>query len=86
MYMYYNSRPLEASKKKIKVFAQSKTWKLYTNGKLYHYAEDILEKAPFLENQEPERASTMRKKLQQVLDQYPAEGVMIEKPFTKTKK
>ena len=86
MYMYYNSRPLEASKKKIKVFAQSKTWKLYTNGELYHYAEDILEKAPFLENQEPERASTMRKKLQQVLDQYPAEGVMNEKPFNKTKK
>ena len=87
MYMYYNARPQEnvGKKDRSKVLAQSKEWKLYTNGKLYHYAEDVHEKEAFLEGQEPERASTMRKKLQQVLDQYPAEGVMIEKPSADAK-
>lgn len=78
MYMFYNSRPTE-SKRGPKVFVQSKEWKLYTTGDLFHYSEDVYEKSAFKKGQEPELASTMRHKLQEVLDQYPSEGQMIYK-------
>ncbi len=86
--MYYNSRPTEG-KKAPKVFVQSKDWKLYSSGELYNYANDLYEKKAFKKGQETELASTMRHKLQEVLDQYPLEGEMIYKlpqGFEKTAK
>ncbi|MBF0198941.1 MAG: sulfatase-like hydrolase/transferase [Planctomycetes bacterium] len=77
MYMYYNSRPSEG--KGTKVLAQTKEWKLYSTGELYQYSKDILEKESYSAGSEPERASVMRAKLQELLDAHPKEGLMIAK-------
>ncbi len=66
--MWGNSNP----KIKRGVYAQTKKYKLYKNGKFYNYSNDLLERSPLKFNDLSKKQKDIYKKLLQSLDTIPS--------------
>ena len=56
-------------------YARDKHYKLYSDGRFFDVANDVLENSPL---EEREELQAVRAKLQAVLNRYPTQGAMID--------
>ena len=76
LFMYYHPRPRRPRFRKAR-FAFDKEWKLYSDGRLFHYAADPEETRSLRAGEGSREARDARRRLQALLDSMPKKGLRI---------
>lgn len=72
LFCWYTKGPYRGSIDKAKRFAWNEQWKLYTDGELYHVAEDHEEQQPIKRGEGGQEAEQARDNLRETLDSMPS--------------